>query len=112
MSEMIERVAMALAADFEEGFPRFTMQRWEQLTELARATMRQRAFVAIQAMREPTPQMLAAVAPIAMVAPDLNCYDLAAEAIALLPQNDNPDIADVLAQMVQDHRAMIDEALK
>jgi len=35
MGEMIERVAKAIAADIELGFPRFTEQRWEQLTELA-----------------------------------------------------------------------------
>lgn len=52
--DMIERVAMALASDMEEGFPRFTQQRWDQMTALARAAHRQRARVAIEAMREPT----------------------------------------------------------
>lgn len=58
MDDMVERVAMALAAEMEEGFPRFTQQRWDQLTVLARAAFRQRARVAIEAMREPTAEMV------------------------------------------------------
>ena len=56
--DMIERVARALASDMEEGFPRFTQQRWDQMTALARAAYRQRARVAIEAMVEPTNGML------------------------------------------------------
>jgi hypothetical protein len=69
------------------------------------------ARAAIEAMREPTPQMVAAVAPLALTAAALDCYDIAAKAVALLPQNQHPDLPDVLATMVQDHRAMIDAAL-
>lgn len=58
MNEMVERVAMAIASDIEEGFPRFTHQRWDELSEIARQSMRQRAFIAIQAMRDPSDQML------------------------------------------------------
>lgn len=57
MIDMVERVAMALASDMEEGFPRYTQQRWDQLTIPARAAFRQRARVAIESMREPTDTM-------------------------------------------------------
>jgi len=56
--DMVERVAMALAANVEEGFPRFVKQSWDQYTELARTAFRLRARVAIEAMREPTQTML------------------------------------------------------
>lgn len=71
-----------------------------------------KARAAIEAMREPTPEMIATVAPLAYQVPSLDCYEIAAKAVPLLPPNNNADIADVLATMVQDHRAMIDAALK
>jgi hypothetical protein len=49
--DMVERVARALASDMEEGFPRFTQQRWDQLSMPAKAAFRQRARVAIEAMK-------------------------------------------------------------
>lgn len=49
--DMVERVARALASDLEEGFPRFTQMRWDQLTESAKAAYRKRARVAIEAMK-------------------------------------------------------------
>lgn len=49
--DMIERVAKALASDMEDGFPRFTQQRWDQLSGPARSAFRQRARVAIEAMK-------------------------------------------------------------
>lgn len=51
MDSLVDRVAMALAADMEEGFPRFTQQRWDQLSALAKAAFRQRARVALEAMK-------------------------------------------------------------
>lgn len=60
MTDMVERVAMALASDMEEGFPRFTQQRWDQLSMPAKAAFRTRARVAIEAMRDPSPSMLRA----------------------------------------------------
>jgi hypothetical protein len=60
MSEMIERVARSMAGDIEEGFPRRVQQSWDDLTTLAKAAMRQRARIAIEAMREPTEAMAAA----------------------------------------------------
>lgn len=99
--EMVERVARAMCPE----------DLWVSDAQFQREHYRDLAKRAIGAMREPTPEMLATVAPIAMVSPSLDCYDLAGKAIALLPLTDNPDVADVLAQMVQDHRAMIDAAL-
>ena len=48
---MVERVARALASDMEEGFPRFTQQRWDHLSAPAKAAYMQRARVAIEAMK-------------------------------------------------------------
>ena len=92
MSEMIERVAMAIAADIEDGFPRFTQQRWDELTELSRAAMRQRARVAITAMREPTEAMINVDVPLGGYGwSDNDCYS---------------------ADPAQVWQAMVDEALK
>jgi len=48
---------MALSANLEEGFPRFTQQSWDQLSMPAKAVARTRARAAIEAMREPTEAM-------------------------------------------------------
>lgn len=45
----IEHVAKAIALEMEQGYPRYTQQTWEQMTEQARQTMRQRASIAIRA---------------------------------------------------------------
>lgn len=58
MNEMVERVAKALSANLEEGFPRFTQQSWDQLSMPAKAVAITRARVAIEAMRNPTDNML------------------------------------------------------
>lgn len=52
MSGMVEKVARALSADIDEGLPRFTAQRWEDLSLPAKATLLKRARAAIQAIRD------------------------------------------------------------
>jgi hypothetical protein len=54
--DMVERVARALASDMEEGFPRFTQQRWDEQSALAKAAHLRRARVAIEAMKLVDPQ--------------------------------------------------------
>lgn len=49
--ELVEIVAKALASDMEEGFPRFTQQRWDQLSAPAKAAFLQRSRVAIEALK-------------------------------------------------------------
>lgn len=48
--EVVDRVALAIHEAFEEDFPRFTQQRWDALTPMAKASMRKRAIAAIRAM--------------------------------------------------------------
>lgn len=57
---MIERVAKAIHTAMDEPMPRFVQQKWEDLTDLAREAMLQRARAAIEAMREPDDDMLTA----------------------------------------------------
>lgn len=52
-TDIVERVARAICDDIDDGLPAFTRQKWEDLTPLARATLRKRARAAIEAMREP-----------------------------------------------------------
>lgn len=59
MSEtMVERVARAISADMERGFPPRVQSSWETLSDQARETMMLRARAAIAAMREPTEAVL------------------------------------------------------
>lgn len=55
--------------------------------------------------REPTPAMIAATAP--QTDPIHRDYVLAQMALHLLPPNENPDIADTLAMIPSDWRAML-----
>jgi hypothetical protein len=57
--------------------------------------------------REPTPEMISTAAPLAAHAPGARDFAIALTAVNLLPPNEHPDIADVLAQMAVDYRAMI-----
>lgn len=97
MSEMVEWVAMALSANLEEGFPRFTQQSWGQLSEPAKAVARTRARVAIEAMRDPTDAMALAGAKT-----DGDCISWSLE-----PGEGMDDFSALPAW-----QAMIDEALK
>lgn len=47
----VEEVARALAADIEETGPKFTRQSWDELSDLAKLTMFQRARAAINTLR-------------------------------------------------------------
>lgn len=57
---MVERVARAIAAAFEDDFPGRPLP-WSEYTLPARAAMVKRAIAAIEAMREPTPAIIDAV---------------------------------------------------
>lgn len=99
---MIERVAKAMFfamhpdAEWSRGRARM---KWYAMAEEA-----------IEAMREPTPRMIAATAAQTQPAsPD--DYQLAQAALAFLPPSEHPDVADILADVARDHRAMIDGAL-
>jgi len=58
MTDMVERVARACHAAIEATLPARCHQRWEDITLLAREAMFVRARAAIEAMREPTTEML------------------------------------------------------
>lgn len=101
MSEMVERVARAMCPpDQWEGENPYTREMYVTLAEKA-----------IEAMRTPTPEMIAAVAPEAGSA-EFSDYELAGLAVDLLPPTQHPDVADVLAGLVKDYRGMIDAALQ
>lgn len=44
---VVDRVALAIHEAFEEDFPKFTAQKWDALTPIAKASMRKRAIAAI-----------------------------------------------------------------
>lgn len=52
--EIVDRVALAIHEAFEEDFPKFTGQKWEALTPMAKASMRKRALAAIRAYDDAT----------------------------------------------------------
>lgn len=58
---MRERIARALAEDIDRTMPRFVQQKWDDLTDLAKAAMFRRADAVLEAMMVPTPEMLRAV---------------------------------------------------
>lgn len=58
---MREKIARALADDIQDPLPRFTHQKWEDLTELAKDAMFRRADAALSAMREPDEAMCWAI---------------------------------------------------
>lgn len=60
MSEMVERVAIAIAMALESQMPERARQRWEDYSMPARAAALVRARKAIEAMREPTDAVIEA----------------------------------------------------
>lgn len=56
MSEMIDRVAIAIVNAMEASLPVFTQQSWDELSGPARASYRKRARAAIEAMRDIPPE--------------------------------------------------------
>lgn len=102
MREMVTKVAKALFLSQHpnsEWSPGRARIKWFQMAEEA-----------IEAMRDPTPRMIAATAAQTQPAsPD--DYQLAQAALAFLPPSEHPDVADILADVARDHRAMIDGAL-
>lgn len=71
-----------------------------------RAALDAAGFVIVP--KEPTAAMIATAAPLAAHAPGERDFEIALAAVKLLPPNDHPDVADVLAQLVVDFRAMIE----
>jgi hypothetical protein len=102
MSKKIERIADAMfAAAAKSGHE--PMDRSDPLwVDMARA--------AVGELREPTPEMVAAVAPgVDLAGPE--DFAIARAAVDLLPPNEHPDIADILAAIACDFRGMVDAAL-
>lgn len=102
MREMVTRVAKAL---FLSEHPNA-----EWSAGRARAKWFTMAEAAIEAMREPTPRMIAATAVQTHPASEQD-YRLAQAALRFLPSSDHPDVADILADVARDHRAMMDAAV-
>lgn len=105
---MMERVAAAIDAKLVaehvvEHWPFEMLPKTSLQWKLARA--------ALQALREPTPQMLADVAVKTQPASEAD-YALASRAVELLPPSDHPDAGDVLAELARDWRNFIDAALR
>ena len=57
MSELIERVAIAIAHAMEADMPKFTQLPWDRMSVPAKAAHCRRARAAIEAMRDPTEEM-------------------------------------------------------
>ena len=91
MSEMIERVAKAMAEATEKMLPARVWQHWEDMSMPAKAAYRVRARSVIEAMKLPTVPMLDAAC---LVGPDTNSGEF-----------NYDDAANV-------YSAMINEALK
>lgn len=64
------------------------------------------ARAALLALAEPTPEMIAAVAPRVTPASPRD-YELALEASSLLPRSDHPNVGDILAEISRDFTDMI-----
>lgn len=58
VTEIVERVARACHQAVEETMPARCRQRWDDITDLAKACMFVRARAAIEAMREPNGAMI------------------------------------------------------
>jgi hypothetical protein len=74
MMDAIERVARAIAEDIETSLPPRTKMAWEELTLPARATMLRRARIAIEAMREPSEEMITVGVDDALKGPGIGAY--------------------------------------
>lgn len=118
LAPMVERVAWALAMGNEP----FDARAWERMARVngtARETFIRRARAAIQAMREPTPEMIAAALPTAAEQPSDKATTRLAEAALFLAEGPHPmdageHIKGLLAaeMMIVDWRAMVDAALR
>ena len=105
-SEMVERVAKAMASKRMELIAQPLSRIWDEL-----------AAAAIKEMREPTPYMMAATLPIGPIKVDRPTMILCERTLGLLEPSGFPAEAhaggmDSAQRLVADWRAMIDAALK
>lgn len=98
---MLERLARAICVMTPGA------RRWADLSTHEKFAYRVTAAGALEAIREPSPALIALIAVKSDVT-DARCFEIAGEAVSLLPRNTDPDVPDVLAGLAQDWSGMID----
>lgn len=88
----------------------------DEMLGIVRSVCRDAASAALQALREPTPEMVAAVLPYVETPDDIETLRLAERAVFLLEPKDFPasghaDGVSAAKDVIRDHRRMIDAAL-